>query len=213
MTSTPLDRDGQPAASVNWHRNLAKSTSALLGLCTGLIADRVLTNDEIALLDTWLADNGDVAASWPGDAIAGRLREILADGIVTEEERADLFDTLSRLVGGTLEEHGAASGMATRFGIDAPASIEINGRVFCFTGKFIYGPRARCEKAILERGGRALDNVTRQLDYLVIGTLASRDWAHTSHGRKIEKAHELRANGHAVLVVAEEAWVTQLSGE
>jgi hypothetical protein len=33
------------------------------------------------------------------------------------------------------------------------------------------------------------------VDYLEIGTLASRDWVHTAHGRKIEKALLLKRKG------------------
>ena len=43
-------------------------------------------------------------------------------------------------------------------------------------------------------------------DYLVIGTLASRDWAHTSHGRKIESAIKANEEGSAIKIIAEEDW-------
>lgn len=213
MSPTSLDPDGQPVVrAFNWHRNLAKSTSALIGLCSGLVADQVLNDGEITFLDTWLAENADVAASFPGNIIADRLHAVLADGVVTEDERADLMETLTKVSGGAVQDHGVASGMATRLGVEeaGAAEIEIPGRAFCFTGKFVYGPRARCESAVADRGGRVISGVTRELDYLVIGTLASRDWAHTSHGRKIEKAQAMRADGHSVLVLGEEVWVRRL---
>ena len=45
------------------------------------------------------------------------------------------------------------------------------------------------------------------LDYLVIGSLASREWAHTSHGRKIEKAMDYKKKGCSINIVSEEQWV------
>jgi hypothetical protein len=57
-----------------------------------------------------------------------------------------------------------------------------------FTGKFAFGPRRVCEAAVEALGGRAGSSVTRVTNYLVIGTFGSRDWIHTSHGRKIEQA-------------------------
>ncbi len=50
--------------------------------------------------------------------------------------------------------------------------------------------------------------ITRETDYLVIGTLASEAWVHTTHGRKIEAAVEMKAEGHRIIIVAEEHWAT-----
>jgi NAD-dependent DNA ligase len=104
--------------------------------------------------------------------------------MVTEEERADLHETLAQLIGGTLEETGAVGGMATRLPVDTVRDVVFGDRRFCFTGKFVYGPRSRCEASIAERGGIPVPRVKQELNYLVIGMLASRDWVHTSHGRK-----------------------------
>jgi hypothetical protein len=40
----------------------------------------------------------------------------------------------------------------------------------------------------------------------VIGVFASRDWYHTNYGRKIERAVELRAEGHPITNLSEEHW-------
>jgi hypothetical protein len=41
---------------------------------------------------------------------------------------------------------------------------------------------------------------------LVIGTFASRDWANTNYGRKIERAVELRQSGSGISIISEEHW-------
>lgn len=202
-----LDDDGQPITrAFNWHRNLKKSLESLLGLCQGMLADNRLNAEEILFLDAWLKDNEEIARAWPGDVIAQRVRTILADGAVTEEEAEDLKDTLARMLGGTLQESGSACGMATRLPVDDVDRIVFDDRVFCLTGKFIYGPRRKCEEAILDHGGKISCGVVKNMDYLIVGTLASRDWAYTSHGRKIEKAVSYRDDGAKILIVAEERW-------
>jgi NAD-dependent DNA ligase len=188
-------------------RLLKRSCETLLGLCSGILADGQLVDEEIRFLDTWLADNDDISSTWPGEVIFTRVRDILSDGIITEEEREYLKTTLSDLLGGTLEETGATSGIATRLPVDVIETIVISDKVFCFTGNFLYGTRKACERAILERGGETSSSIRTNLNYLVIGTLVSRDWAHTSHGRKIEKAIDYKNKGRPIQIVSEEQWV------
>lgn len=202
-----LDDDGQPISrAFNWHRNLKKSLESLLGLSHGMLADNRLNPEEILFLDVWLKENEEIARAWPGNIIAQRVRDILADGVVTEEESEDLKDTLAKMLGGTLQEEGTAGGIATRLPIDDVDQIAFDARLFCLTGKFIYGSRRKCEAAILNHGGKIAGGVLKNLDYLIVGTLASRDWAYTAHGRKIEKAVSYRDEGAQILIVAEERW-------
>jgi NAD-dependent DNA ligase len=188
-------------------RLLKRSCETLLGLCSGLLADGQLVDEEIRFLDTWLADNSDISSTWPGEVIFARIRDILSDDVITEEERDYLKTTLSDLLGGTLEETGATSGVATRLPVDDIETIVITNNVFCFTGNFLYGTRKACERVIIERGGETSSSIKTSLDYLVIGTLVSRDWAHTSHGRKIEKAIDYKNKGRPIQIVSEEQWV------
>jgi len=68
------------------------------------------------------------------------------------------------------------------------------------------GPDAICEQQILERGGEPCPNPRQKLDYLVLGIMGSRDWAHSSFGRKIEKAMEYKKAGHPIAIVSERHW-------
>jgi NAD-dependent DNA ligase len=114
---------------------------------------------------------------------------------------------LERTVGGK-PEVGEAVKKATRLPIDDPApEIDIAKRSFCLTGQFVYGPRNKCQKAVLDRGGSCHDRPTTTTDFLVIGTLVSQGWAHESYGRKIEAALSLKRSRHDLKIVAEEHWV------
>ena len=62
----------------------------------------------------------------------------------------------------------------------------------------------------MKLGGNVLDAVLVSLDYLVIGTMASREWKQSSFGTKIEKAIDFQKKGYGILIVSEEAWVQSL---
>lgn len=188
-------------------RVLKRSCESLLGICAGLICDGSLNDEEIRYLDIWLRNNDQLSVTWPGEVVVACVQDILSDGLITEEEREYLRKSLSDLLGGALSETGAAGGTATRLPINNVETIKLAGSSFCFTGDFLFGTRKVCEKAVTERGGVACSSVKADLHYLVVGTMASRDWAHSSHGRKIEKALEYQKKGRPVLVVSEEQWV------
>ena len=192
-------------------RLLKRSTESLLGICTGVLADGVLTDDEITFLDNWLANNDEIAHTWPGEVIYKRIRAALEDGRIDEDERAHLADTLAALIGGELEDSGAAGGLSTTLPLDHVDAIILPGKQFCFTGEFLFGTRAACHKATEKEGGIPAKGITKKLDYLVIGTLASREWAHTTHGRKIEKAVAYKESGVPLSIIDEESWIQAIS--
>jgi NAD-dependent DNA ligase len=74
----------------------------------------------------------------------------------------------------------------------------------------MFGTRAACERATLRAGGMPSDSVSRKVDYLVIGTRVSASWAHTSFGRKIQKAAELQEAGHAIEIISERRWLESM---
>lgn len=196
----------------NHAHKLRKSCESLLGICTGIIADDSLNEREVNFLNLWLRDNADISTVWPGEVIARRINETLADGIVTRDELEYLKQTLKELIGGTLQDTGSIKGLSTRLPVndDRAVPLVFQNTAFCFTGNFLYGTRAACERAIMKRGAMAFDNVRKNLEYLVIGTMVSQDWANTSHGRKIEKAIDYQNKGCPILIISEEHWVKHL---
>lgn len=191
---------------------LRKSCESLLGICTGIIADDTLNEREVRFLDLWLNDNADISTVWPGEVIARRIREVLADGIVTTDELDHLKQTISELIGGTLQETGAIGGLSTSLPLNDDRAVPVNFQdtAFCFTGNFLYGTRSACERAVMQRGAMAFDGIRKNLEYLVVGTMVSADWANSSHGRKIEKAVEYQQKGCPILIISEQHWVKYL---
>jgi hypothetical protein len=64
----------------------------------------------------------------------------------------------------------------------------------------------------LSLNGGQIGAISRGLDYLVIGEIGSRDWIHSTHGRKIEKAIDYSGRGCHIAIVAEQHWHGYLIG-
>ena len=60
------------------------------------------------------------------------------------------------------------------------------------------------EDLIKRNNGLISSGITKKIDFLVIGTLSSRDWKFSSHGRKIEKAVSYRDDEGAKLKIISE---------
>ena len=101
---------------------------------------------------------------------------------------------------------------STTLPLDSPIpEIDIEGKTFCLTGQFVFGSTFDCEETITELGGSLADSPTKDTDYLVIGELCSPEWEHTTFGRSIEQAVQLREAGASIAIVSEEQWVDSLS--
>ncbi|MFY9271023.1 MAG: BRCT domain-containing protein [Candidatus Manganitrophaceae bacterium] len=189
-------------------RRAERDLSELLGLAKGLLADGEVTEREAAMVREWVEAHPDAVEQWPVSILHGRLRQLYSDGRVDDTERADLAELLGSLVGG---QAGIIVGedAATELPVDVPPPMfKWSGSVFVFTGKFAFGPRTECERHVIRLGGACESTITKQTNYLVIGTFGSRDWVHTSFGRKIEKAVEYRSAGQQLAIVSEDHWAT-----
>jgi len=209
----PLEAQGQPVwRGLNARQRMERDVSEMLGLARGLLADGVITEEEVKLLRAWMEAHPDAIRAWPGSVLWRRLERIFADGVITEEERQDLASLLEQLVGGSIGivPAAGASGSTSLPLDDPPPELAFDGRIFVLTGRFAYGPRAACEREIRLRGGVCESNVTRRTHYLVVGTFGSRDWLHTSYGRKIERAVSLRDRYGAPAIVSEDHWAARL---
>jgi putative phage-type endonuclease len=82
----------------NTQRAAAPSMAELQEVCRGIIADGVVTTEEVVCLSKWLEDAG-VMVEWPGTEIAATVERIIADGVVTDDERKELLSLLQRVDG------------------------------------------------------------------------------------------------------------------
>lgn len=205
--------DGQPKSDrFNRSRRSARDVDELLGICKGLVADGKVSEAEAKFLGDWLRLSREARDEWPGDLLYSRMQDFLLDGRIDESEERELLDLLIKVSGGDATKINASS-LSAGLPVSSPLpKLEFPGRKFCFTGKFFFGTRAHCEEAVVVRGGAVQDSINRSLDFLVIGFVGSRDWIHSSFGRKIEKAVALRSSGVSLSIVPEEHFVSSVRG-
>lgn len=186
------------------HRLNDRQVTELIGIARGLLIDGHLSDDEIHFLHRWLAANETITGNPLIATLVQRVEETLADGVIDEDERADLHDTLNRLTANDFEL-GEVLKSTTLPLCDPAPDILFAARRFCFTGTFTFGKRKDCEAAVADRGATT-GTLTQKTDFLVIGEYASDAWIHSSYGRKIEKAVDMRDRGFPVRIVSEAHW-------
>lgn len=179
----------------------------LLGLIDGIACDDKVQLSEFTFLDDWLQKHNQIVNSWPANIIAKRIEEIKEDGVVSEEEREHFLETLKKITGTRFSEDGSADGNASEVWMDHIDDFTHENTAICFTGKFLSGTRGACEDLARLQGAIIKKAVSGAIDVLVVGSTASKDWRFTSHGRKIERAMELKKEGHNIIILSENAWV------
>lgn len=198
------DPDGQSNPFFNLHRRQARDTNELLGAIRGILADRYVADSEITFLGRWLLTNPEFADQWPFNRLVERLAAVLEDDRVDEDERKDLHEIMQEIVGQSSPDYFVNT--PTEFPLTMPEpEVIFDSNEFVLTGKFVYGMRRGCEAEIAMRGGRCCDRVTLRTNYLVIGSMSSRDWVNTAWGRKIELAAKY-AQTHPLFIITERRW-------
>jgi len=188
---------------------LKQSLGELLGIARGLLADQELSDSEIRFLRDWLDQRYSMTSSFPGNVIHDRIMAVLADGVVTEEERSHLVDTLNLLIEDRLEDLAEQVDL-TELWFDEVGIINFDKARFCLTGNFVYGPIDVCKTAIERRGGVVSPSVTAESQFLVVGGLGVDEWRSGGLGEEIEKAMRLRATGKPVKIIPEDALASQM---
>lgn len=204
------DAHGQPLPlfKANLENNVSKAIDQLSGICSGILADGVVTEQEVAFFAEWIRKYAPFEPVWPFTDILARVERIFADGCCDEEEREELRGVMEALCGHTAQAKPEET-YSTTLPLDSPLPepIVFPDRVFTITGKFAFGTRRKVMEAIEARGGRPSDTApTRESHYLTVGVFTSRDWANTNYGRKIERAVELRNSGSGIAIISEEHW-------
>lgn len=171
----------------------------LIGLCNGVLADGVVTQQEAEFLLGWLDRNRQLASVWPGNVLYARIGEMLEDGVLDPDEEGELLGLLTDFT--RIEAAGSAP---TYLPLCRPMpELTVREQAFCLTGTFEYGQRKQIVRLIDAAGGECKGAISRQVDVLVIGNLVTPAWAHATYGRKIEAAAQARDAGQAISIVTE----------
>lgn len=171
-----------------------RNIDELIGLSRGLTADNTVNQLEAEFLRDWILQHFDSETldTYPLNTIFDRLEDMLSDDFLDKDEAIELLGILKSFTGDKpiVDE---VSSMSSTLPLCTPCpEVSIDGFTFCLTGAFTIGTRGVVTNMIKEQGGIVKKSPTLKTDYLVIGILGSEDWMHSSYGRKIEAAVELR---------------------
>lgn len=207
-----LGDHGQPIPSgFNQKRRSDRTVDELLGLAKGIIADEDVNQQEAEFLQKWLKKNHWASEDPMVNKISARVETMLVDNILDHEEQKELLELLSMFTG-VIPPAEEIENMTSTLPLDQPApDIIFEDKAFCFTGKFLSGSRKDCHRETMQRGGMVKGGVSKIIDYLVIGIVGSRDWIHTSYGRKIENVMNFKRNGCEIYIVSEDHWIKQIN--
>lgn len=189
-------------------RIASRQIDELVGLARGVAADGDINQAEVEFLQKWLAANVAISEQPLIRTLYERINEALADGVLDDEEKVSLLETLGSFSNRDFEL-GEVLKSSTLPLCDPPPKLSFTGRTYCFTGTFIYGQRKACERAVVERGGVS-GGLSRKTEVLVIGAYATDSWKHSTFGNKILQASEWREEGRPISIVSEEHWTRHL---
>ncbi|HEU6438220.1 MAG TPA: BRCT domain-containing protein [Nitratidesulfovibrio sp.] len=198
------DDHGQPSSPhINKMRVEDRTITELVGICKGMVAGGACTSSDIDFLKMWVMENAQFASMWPMSVLVSHL---------FGDERQDFpqhakntFGILFSIAGSDSLKHGVHS-YSTKLPLNNPIpKVRVRHSCFCFTGKMYFGTRSECERATIDAGGSICD-VRKYTNYLVVGNIGSRDWIHSTFGRKVECAIYWNANGANIAIINEQTW-------
>ena len=186
-----------------------RKVDTLIGISKGVIADGFVNQKEAEFLLNWLFINESSETDDRVITLTDRISDMLEDGVLDDEEAKELFSALRTYTG---DIPGGGELIKPSLPLDdPPPPVIFEGRTFVLTGTFNFGTREKCEEAIEARNGHNSKNVTRQVDYLVIGSYVTSSWKHESYGNKIEKAIEYRDKfGGKPAIISEDPFIEAL---
>ena len=198
-------RDEKFSNRVGAERIESRQIDELIGLCRGLAADGTVNQLEAEFLQKWLAASEGVSGHPIMQTLYRRVSECLADGKLDDDEAKDLLSTLDQLSTKDFELGEMLKSSDLPLCDPAPLLI-FDQKLYCFTGTFGFGRRAKCEEAVISKGAQC-GSLTKTTDVLVVGVYATESWKHSSFGNKIIKACEMRESGVPISIVSESHWV------
>lgn len=177
---------------------------AMLG---GIVADGVITEDELRGLSSWMENHDHLKKCWPYEEVENMIFRVMADKKIDEKEHDELKGFFSEFI--ALYDNKT---IVTPLILDLQnigglcaicPEIEFDGFKFCFTGASARFKKSELSYMVTKLGGEVSENMTTKTNFLVIGAEGNPSWSYACYGRKVERAVELRKSGVKLLIVHE----------
>jgi NAD-dependent DNA ligase len=193
--------------SAEYYDKTTADLQRLHGVLGGIIADGVVSEDELRALADWIDEHDHLRTCWPYDEVGALITSVMADKKIDEQEHKLLVDFFSEFVSVADERTIVSPHFAegtTLAGLCAVCpEIDFADQKFCFTGSSTRHTRVELSTLIHNLGGHVSSSLSASVKYLVIGAEGNPCWAYACYGRKVEKAVELRKAGVRLLIVHE----------
>ncbi|WP_432745744.1 BRCT domain-containing protein [Methylobacter sp. G7] len=201
----------QNNTNIDSRRLADRQTDELIGICKGILFDGMVSYDEANSLYLWFQANPKAMQTWPGKELFYTLCPMLKNNALNTDDEERLLILLSNIIGLPSVVNSGTNASSQLPLTDPAPSVFFDRRVFVVTGNLKMGARRTVIQAIEDQGGEVvLKNIRMDTDYLVIGDIGSKAWMHSTHGRKIEKAVELREQGHGIAIISEQHFMDSL---
>jgi DNA polymerase III epsilon subunit family exonuclease len=171
-----------------------KSLQILQGFLLGVIADDLLTDEEIISLKKWMDANICLKGNYPFDRVFSCLDKVLEDGEIESSEKDELLELFQHFVAPVSYK-------------DEVQTIDFERSEFCLTGNFEMGTKGDIEQIIANKNGMVAKTVKKTVSYLIVGGKGSPDWKNGTYGGKIKKALEMQESGSSIKIIAEEQFI------
>ena len=186
---------------------LTHAIQELHGIIHGVLADLKINEEELRGLQDWIEEHEYLRQTWPVTEIESVVVKVLVDGKIDEPQRRMMLRYFAEFVpNGDIARKllPVLPSELTIVGVCAVApDVIFEKRVFCFTGISSKGTRKHFAQAAAKCGGFFVDLIRDELDYLVIGNEGNPCWAFACYGRKVERAVQMRRDGHRLLLIHE----------
>lgn len=190
----------------------SRDMNEFMGLACILARKPKLDADDLTYIDEWLSANKRVY----GQSVFAPILHLLHQRnplYLGSAQGLDELHQMLRALSGDHDNDGKPDGSTTLAFDDPPPPILFQGRRFCFTGTFKYGGRLKCEAAVSKLGATAGELVIGT-HYLVVGSIATDTWRHSTFGRKVAQARKWQETGSSdVAIVSEEHWLNCMLGK
>lgn len=183
----------------------SNSGNELLGICEGIVSDKIVTPKEVDFLNKWLSKNKLTKTNKYLDAFMNRLIEFVESGHTARHNRERIFEILNFISRG---ENQSAFEIID-FNEDyycKTNDILYAKNIFCTTGTFIYGTKNKCHDYLASKGAFIHDVIHDDTDYLLVGTLRTK-----TANQITNKLAEAKAKG-TICIVPECIWLDKIYG-
>lgn len=194
-------------SSNDFYDEITTGLQQLHGLLGGVVADGIISEDELRGIQSWMEDNDQLRKRWPYDEIESLIISVMADGQIDGQEHKTLVSFFAQFAE-VLDDKTLSDPFilvdSTVKGVCANSpEIAFQGSRFCLTGASSRYTRDVFADKIRALGGEVVGGVSGKLNYLVIGGDGNPCWSYACYGRKVEKAIELRKAGAEILIIHE----------